>query len=74
MMNPLHIQTRKSTDQASLAAEEQPRKTSFTDWIVHRFKPEHPHRRGENFFISDVTDGGIGSHHHHQLYRADKRH
>ena len=35
---------------------------------------EPPHRHSENFFISDVTEGGIGSHHRHQVYRPDKRH
>ncbi|MFK0299627.1 hypothetical protein ACIQTU_10455 [Brevundimonas sp. NPDC090276] len=78
MMNPLNTQPRNPSEQdkASSAASGEPqvKKTGFTNWIRQHFGSEPPHRHSENFFISDVTEGGIGSHHRHQMFRPDKRH
>lgn len=78
MMNPLNNEPRNQTDQddTSLKASEEarPRETGLKGWIRRHFGSEPPHRHSPNFFISDVTEGGIGSHHHHQVYRPDKRH
>lgn len=78
MMNPLHIQPRNPSDQDTLSptntSAPQVRKTGFTNWIRQHFGAEPPHRHSENFFISDVTEGGIGSHHHQQPFRQEKRH
>lgn len=78
MMNPMHIQTRKPSDQDSPSANapdtEPIKETGFMGWIHRHFGAEPPHRHSPNFFVSDVTEGGIGSHHRHQVYRPDKRH
>ncbi len=77
MMNPLHIQPRNPSDQdkrSSAFSEPQVRKTGFMTWIRQHFGSEPPHRHSENFFISDVVEGGIGSHHRHAMFRPDKRH
>ena len=75
MMNPMNTQPRQPSDQDSptmKASEEgQVRESGFMGWIHRHFGSEHPHRQGANFFVSDVTDGGVGTHHHH---RQDKRH
>ena len=78
MMNPLNMQTPNPKDQDApspgASAEPQVRKAGFANWIRQHFGAEPPHRHSENFFISDVTEGGIGSHHRHQVFRQDKRH
>jgi len=78
MMNPLHMPPRETSaqDAPSSAQSSGPeiRKSGFANWIRQHFGSEPPHRHSENFFISDVTEGGIGSHHRHQLFRPDKRH
>jgi hypothetical protein len=78
MMNPLHIQTHKSTDQdpsSVTASELRPiKEAGFKGWLNRHFGAEPPQHHSANFFISDVTEGGIGSHHHRQVYRQDKRH
>jgi hypothetical protein len=79
MMNPLHIQARKPTDQDRMSAkntsEARPiKEAGFMGWFHRHFGSEPPRKHSPNFFISDVTEGGIGSHHHHQVYRPDKRH
>lgn len=77
MMNPMNIQPRNPSDQdkvSSASSQPQVKKTGFANWIRHHFGSEPPHRHSENFFISDVVEGGIGSHHRHQVFRPDKRH
>lgn len=77
MMNPLHPQPAASSDtEATGAASDQPqaRKVGLAGWLRQRFGAEPPHRHSENFFISDVTEGGIGSHHRQQVFRQEKRH
>ena len=78
MMNPLHTQSHAPSDQdrasSTASGEPQVKRTGFTNWIRQHFGSEPPHRHSENFFISDVTEGGIGSHHRHQVFRQDKRH
>jgi hypothetical protein len=78
MMNPQDIQTRNPTDQDRLSADTSKAKpikeTGFKGWFHRHFGSEPPQKHSPNFFISDVTEGGIGSHHHHQVYRPDKRH
>jgi hypothetical protein len=78
MMNPLHIPPNEMSVQDTPSPKEsskpQVKKLGLTDWIRQHFGSEPPHRHSENFFISDVTEGGIGSHHRHQLFRPDKRH
>ncbi|HEY1072369.1 MAG TPA: hypothetical protein VGE49_05520 [Brevundimonas sp.] len=56
------------------ASKEERRETGLVGWIRRHFGAEHPQRHSPNFFVSDVTEGGIGSHHRHQVYRPDKRH
>lgn len=78
MMNPLHTHPRNPSDQdSSMNTSEERRLTKepgLKGWIHRHFGGEPPHRHSPNFFISDVTEGGIGSHHRHQVYRPDKRH
>ena len=78
MMNPLEnkILDPSEQDMSSPAPVNEPRvkKTGFAHWISQHFGAEPPHRHSENFFISDVTEGGIGSHHRHQVFRTEKRH
>ena len=78
MMNPLNTQPPSLNDQdnPSVDASEgtQVKETGFKSWIRRHFGSEPPHLHSPNFFISDVTEGGIGSHHHHQVYRPEKRH
>ncbi len=78
MMKPMDIQPREPTsrDTPSVQASESgpTKETGFMGWIHRHFGSEPPHRHSPNFFISDVTEGGIGSHHRHQVYRPDKRH
>ncbi|MGH7026920.1 hypothetical protein [Brevundimonas sp.] len=77
MMNPLHNQPRDQIEKDSSVkvSEQKPTKqTGLFGWIRRHFGKEEVHRHSPNFFISDVTEGGIGSHHHHQVYRPDKRH
>jgi len=77
MMNPLHTQPGASSDPNApdtAANPPQARKVGFADWLRQRFGAEPPHRHSENFFISDVTEGGIGSHHRQQVFRQEKRH
>lgn len=77
MMNPMNIQPRNPSDQdkvSSTSSQPQVKKTGFSNWIRQHFGSEPPHRHSENFFISDVVEGGIGSHHRHQVFRPDKRH
>ena len=78
MMNPLHIQPRtpSETDSSAAGAPEAPRvkQTGFKGWLNRHFGAEPPQHHSPNFFISDVTEGGIGSHHRHQVFRPDKRH
>lgn len=77
MMNPLENEARdlhaQDTSPSAPADELHVRKGGFVRWISQHFGAEPPHRHSENFFISDVTEGGIGSHHRHQLFRPDKR-
>lgn len=78
MMDPLNTQAQNPTDQdkASVNASDTGyiRETGLKGWLRRHFGSEPPHRHSPNFFISDVTEGGIGSHHRHQVYRPDKRH
>ena len=78
MMNPLNTEPRNPTDQdsPSVNASEAShvKETGLKGWIHRHFGAEPPQKHSPNFFISDVTEGGIGSHHHHQVYRPDKRH
>ncbi len=78
MLNPLNIPTQEpSVEDAPSppeAGEPPIKKAGFATWIRQHFGAEHPQRHSENFFISDVTEGGIGSHHRHQIYRPEKRH
>lgn len=78
MMNPTNTQPRNPTDQDAQsvnASERTPtRETGFMGWFHRHFGAEPPHTHSPNFFISDVTEGGIGSHHRHQMFRSDKRH
>ena len=77
MMNPMENEVRNPADpeapSPAQASEPQVKKTGFARWISQHFGAEPPHRHSENFFISDVTEGGIGSHHRHQVFRPDKR-
>jgi len=77
MMNPLENEARdlpaQDTSPSAPADEPHVRKGGFARWISQHFGAAPPHRHSENFFISDVTEGGIGSHHRHQLFRPDKR-
>ncbi|MEG1029463.1 MAG: hypothetical protein RSE34_05225, partial [Brevundimonas sp.] len=70
-MNPIENEVRNPSDQEALSPTQadppQVKKTGFAHWISQHFGAEPPHRHSENFFISDVTEGGIGSHHRHQL-------
>ena len=77
MMNPLHTQPRSPSDPdtpATTSGGPQLKKAGFATWLRQRFGAEPPHRHSENFFISDVTEGGIGSHHRQQVFRQEKRH
>ena len=77
MMNPSNTHPRTPTEDSSSmppSKEGQARETGLKGWIHRHFGAEPPQRHSENFFISDVTEGGIGSHHHHQVYRPDRRH
>ena len=77
MMDPLHTKSRTPTDRGPSVnvSEEKPVKaTGLKGWFRRHFGAEHPQRHSPNFFVSDVTEGGIGSHHHHQVYRPEKRH
>ncbi len=78
MMNPLENEGRNLSDQdmsspAPVGEPQIKKEGGFTHWIRQHFGAEPPHRHSENFFISDVTEGGIGSHHRHQVFRPDKR-
>nr|WP_314429866.1 hypothetical protein [uncultured Brevundimonas sp.] len=78
MMNPLENEVRTPSEQdmssPALVSEPQVRKSGFAHWVRQHFGAEPPHRHSENFFISDVVEGGIGSHHRQQVYRQDKKH
>lgn len=77
MINPLHTQSNAPIDQDNLslnASEKRlPKEAGFKGWIHRHFGTEPPSTHSANFFISDVTEGGIGSHHHRQVFRSDKR-
>jgi len=78
MINPLNTPTSSSTDldgQAADLSQHRPtRETGLKGWLHRHFGAEPPSKHSSNFFISDVTEGGIGSHHHRQVFRPDKRH
>lgn len=77
MMNPLHHQPQNPTNgghpPSASSSETDARKAGLTSWLRQHFGSEPPHRHSENFFISDVTEGGVGSHHRHQLFRSRRR-
>jgi hypothetical protein len=78
MMNPLHAQRSNPTDQdnpsMNVSEARRTKEPGLKGWIHRHFGAEPPHKHSPNFFISDVTEGGIGSHHHRQVFRSEKRH
>lgn len=77
MLNPLQPEQNNLTDQVrpplNGAEERRLRDAGLKGWIHRHFGAEPPSTHSPNFFISDVTEGGIGSHHHRQVFRAQKR-